>query len=46
MNKSILHIYFYQSGKHICKKFLEFIADEYILHIYYEKIRINICNFV
>jgi len=22
------------------------MADKYILHIYYEKIRINICNFV
>ena len=34
INKSILHIYFYQTGKHICKKCLKNVAGENILHIY------------
>ena len=34
INKSILHIYFYQTGKHICEKCLKNVAGENILHIY------------
>ncbi len=33
-SSSILHIFYYQTGKYICKKCLKNVAGENILHIY------------